>query len=501
MAAHNVGRNQRARSHDRAIVATGHSEALGLSRSVLNERYFEADQTTTSPGAAASRSKSLDNLTHPFGLSDSKLNQRYQRPSQPEALSKDSSSSPWVNALGLSTKTSLNDRYFSQPDLLGNKPGLLSEATAIDTLDQDLDQLDMGMKARHGHPRFVKSGGKRKDLKSSAMSDTSEAPSIASHVHRVRVPSQASDVDQFLDDLFSPVLDDGQTVDDGLSDAKSLAASMRGGGDQEPDQEVVAHLSRADSINSSDSTMSGMTKPHVLAPALRGNDGQPEEEAGAEARGGQADQIGFQPIQGQMSPIMSPPPMLMPTPILGGSHPASMTSPLMMPLQTPGGPGGQAMPSQAETSGSAMAFTYVPVPVYNMAGMTMPGVPGMAMATPRETSTPAAAAATGVPAATQPNVGSQGSPPSQPSSLDTQQAAYQQAFLQNAVAQNMQIQQQLMLQNQALTQLLQQSSTPGGAGGPMSSGSTNPSSLSTIMGTPSLPSMIPMSQYMQQQVH
>ena len=399
----------------------------------------------------------------------------------------------------------MNDRYFSQPDLLGNKPGILSEATATDKLDQDLDQLDIGLKAgRHGHPRFVKSGGKRRDLKSSAMSDTSEAPSIASHVHRVRVPSQASDVDQFLDDLFSPVLDDatGQTVDDGLSDAKSLAASMRGGGEDQldPDQEVVAHLSRANSMNSSDSNMSGLTKPHVLAPALKGNND--DEAAGTEtSSAGQTEQVGFQPIQGQMSPIMSPPPMLMPTPILGGSHPASMTSPLMMPLQTPGGPGGQPVGGgqPSETSGSAMAFTYVPVPVYNMAGMTMPGVPGMAMPTPRETSTPAAAAAGPMAAAAgSTSVGSQGSPPSQPSSLDTQQAAYQQAFLQNAVAQNMQIQQQLMLQNQALTQLLQQSSGP--AGGPMSASSTNPSSLSTIMGTPSLPSMIPMSQYMQQQV-
>jgi myosin-15 len=36
------------------------------------------------------------------------------------------------------------------------------------------------------------------------------------------VPSQASDVDQFLDDLFNPVLDQ-------LSDARSLAASIKGG--------------------------------------------------------------------------------------------------------------------------------------------------------------------------------------------------------------------------------------------------------------------------------
>lgn len=58
------------------------------------------------------------------------------------------------------------------------------------------------------------------------MSDTSEAPSLASHVRRVRVPSQASDVDQFLDELFSPVLDGNL---DELSDARSLAASIKGG--------------------------------------------------------------------------------------------------------------------------------------------------------------------------------------------------------------------------------------------------------------------------------
>jgi hypothetical protein len=37
---------------------------------------------------------------------------------------------------------------------------------------------------------------------------------------------------QFLDDLFMPVLD-GNMDADGLSDARSLAASMRGGGDSE----------------------------------------------------------------------------------------------------------------------------------------------------------------------------------------------------------------------------------------------------------------------------
>lgn len=63
----------------------------------------------------------------------------------------------------------------------------------------------------------------------SSISDTSEAPSLASHVRRVRVPSnvdQFSDVDQYLDDLFSPVLDGSL---DELSDARSLSTSIRGG--------------------------------------------------------------------------------------------------------------------------------------------------------------------------------------------------------------------------------------------------------------------------------
>lgn len=57
--------------------------------------------------------------------------------------------------------------------------------------------------------------------------DTSEAPSLASHVRRVRVPSQASDVDQFLDDLFSPVLEGSNMLDD-LSDVRSLVSNLKG---------------------------------------------------------------------------------------------------------------------------------------------------------------------------------------------------------------------------------------------------------------------------------
>merc|ERR1719410_1700728 len=50
------------------------------------------------------------------------------------------------------------------------------------------------------------------------------------------------------------------------------------------------------------------------------------------------------------------------------------------------------------------------------------------------------------------------SPPISSLSVDSQ-LAYQTTFLQNAVAQNMQIQQQLLMQNQALTALLQQTNS------------------------------------------
>merc|ERR1719400_380269 len=115
------------------------------------------------------------------------------------------------------------------------------------------------IKSQHAHK-------KRDGLRSSAMSDTSEAPSLASHVRRGRVPSQASDVDQFLDDLFMPVLDGN--IDDGLSDARSLAASMRGGGenkDKTVQAQTVLDLNR----------MGSFRRRSIL---LQGSDSEPEEE-------------------------------------------------------------------------------------------------------------------------------------------------------------------------------------------------------------------------------
>merc|ERR1719410_2718828 len=253
----------RSKSQDRLLSMPKDDKNFGLANSALNERYFNETKST--------RSKSLDNLlpNEMFGLSESRLNQRYLSQGNTlygrdgdddgsihmESISQRGGKQNWDD-IGLSN-TPLNDRYFSQPDLdrahqprsrrqseeleLGKLPRSNSDRQSkIDTEDIDLAQFEYPAERsetsnkRSGNMKFIKSqhAHRRRDgMRSSAMSDTSEAPSLASHVRRVRVPSQASDVDQFLDDLFMPVLDGN--IDDGLSDARSLAASMRGGGDQQ----------------------------------------------------------------------------------------------------------------------------------------------------------------------------------------------------------------------------------------------------------------------------
>lgn len=235
-------------------------------------------------------------------------------------------------------------------------------------------------------------------MRSSAMSDTSEAPSLASHVRRVRVPSQASDVDQFLDDLFMPVLDGN--IDDGLSDARSLAASMRGGADDDVSRATneILEFKRVGSIRrksvlpqvtecetdceSLDEELNNLTKVSKLVTMIQGG-GSPNPSQGAASPKKQSDftpitssAMGFHPIPGVISPHpisgMISPPLIMPTPIQGhqmfsmGSNMGAggVSSPLLMQAN-------ESNPNQP-----AMAFTYVPVPVYNLGGVGMPMMPG-----------------------------------------------------------------------------------------------------------------------------
>ncbi|XP_050093030.1 unconventional myosin-XV [Anopheles aquasalis] len=251
-------------------------------------------------------------------------------------------------------------------------------------------------------PRFVKSqyAGKRTagshslkyaeksefSVRSSAMSDTSEAPSLASHVRRVRVPSQASDVDQFLDDLFSPVLDGSL---DELSDARSLAASIRGSTVRSCEQFVDDLLATV----RTDGSLTDLERGEVIASATKGGTTHQAKNAG--------------PSNG--------------TPLTPGNSSGSSASLLMM---------GSVSPD-------------VVMPVFTIP----PGVDSTAY-----------------------------------------QQQMQRAFLQSAMAQNIQIQQQLIAQNQALQTLLTQQeggpSSPTGVSPKHSNSSGSPSAAGSANITP-----------------
>ena len=196
-----------------------------LSRSsALNERYFETDK---------SRSRSLDDL-----LAGDTVDEIIPHIPETEPLS----------TLGLS-ESRLNDRYHSSERLapiISKEPGTRYQKSQY-----------AGRRSAGSHSsKYVD----RSDYatRSSAMSDTSEAPSLASHVRRVRVPSQASDVDQFLDELFSPVLDGSL---DELSDARSLAASIRGGGEERHEFMEAPML---------DESLHNLSCAHILTSAIKG---------------------------------------------------------------------------------------------------------------------------------------------------------------------------------------------------------------------------------------
>ncbi|XP_073998346.1 unconventional myosin 10A isoform X4 [Rhodnius prolixus] len=405
-------------------VSKDHTTESGLSRkSALNDRYFEK------PG----RSRSLDNLLSPvvaptkpppsskldtLGLSHSRLNDRYhsmERIEESDHVVLDSDKLEEDNLESVSQRGE-NRKYSltgASSDVLVSDSQLEFDFPEVTTRSED----DRGSYIR-GHPRFIKSQytgkraapgshssrahietryGDKSEVKSSALSDTSEAPSLASHVRRVRVPSQASDVDQFLDDLFNPVLD-------GLSDARSLAPSTKGGTIRSQDDflnDIYDPLFKDSQLDSS-----------KLAQSIKG---------GGKGAGG----VGTQQNTGtnqtpngfSLSPIVGSSP-----PVLPGMAPLMMSPlPVFNPTVTGGG---TSYPSGFSLDPTAMG-SFMPIPIYNMQGLSLPP---------------------------------------QGSNNDPNMIAYQanlhRAFLQSAMAQNLQIQQQLLAQNQALQQLLQQQQQP-----------------------------------------
>ncbi|XP_069684998.1 unconventional myosin-XV isoform X7 [Periplaneta americana] len=485
-------------------------DSLGLSHSRLNERYHSMEKVNTSHNDVSILLNAVSNkeyMTKAEALLEEQLESVSQRgeSSHRKYSLLDNSRGGDQNLNGRSPSSGILDQLPS--DLLSGGNNHRD--------DLDFDYPDLSSQARSeddkgsyikGHPRFIKSqyAGKRAapgshssrayietrnseksdyGAKSSALSDTSEAPSLASHVRRVRVPSQASDVDQFLDDLFMPVLDGNL---DELSDARSLAASIKGGGDlnkNEGDAQRRRRLSNSSSLvddevatltgSSAASTLrwpSGrdesaenvddyitdlfkpifvnaslqrLTKAATLAGAIKGGGGMESHQT---PQSQTTTAFGFTPIANMTSPtpvmmsgMMSPPPMMMPTIPL--YTPAAQSSASLTYMGPAGGLAGAAqamaaMPQFYSAPMSADQTGFMPIPIYNMQGLSLPTFP-----TPGLT----------------PQAGQQqaGSP-----AVDPAVAAYQQnlqrAFLQSAMAQNIQIQQQLLAQNQALQQMLVQ---------------------------------------------
>ncbi|XP_033197728.1 unconventional myosin 10A isoform X1 [Bombus vancouverensis nearcticus] len=408
----------RKQSHEAMLESTTET---GLSRkSALNDRYFEKEKQ---------RSRSLDNLLQPevvsppvklanLGLSSSKLNERYH------SLERIGETSAVSNAEYMSRSEITQERKYSRITRT-TEPNIEEEDLTIDFEYPDIQSVSQTGRSEddkssyiRSQTRFIKSQypGKRAlpgsqssrayiekseyGVKSSAMSDTSEAPSLASHVRRVRVPSQASDVDQFLDELFMPVLDGNL---DELSDARSLAASIKGtkGDRSQSDAIILENLEKLDS-----QVKELKTVEDFIESIIKRNENEviTAKELSGKIKGG-----GNMDIPNQNTNFN-----------FGAITPGMMSPPMMMPMfSTP-----QQVPP-AQSTNMNMGPGFMPIPIYSMQGLSLPQYPN--------------------------------SPPNQSNDMMAYQQNLQRAFLQSAMAQNMQIQQQLLAQNQALQQLLVQS--------------------------------------------
>ncbi|RWS29427.1 myosin XV-like protein, partial [Leptotrombidium deliense] len=220
-------------------------QELGLACSALNDRYFASRQNLHKTSSLTGDSEHLDQLSKvasTFSLQDhsrvdvesNTQNYKPESPLRKPHLIRPSSRS---SSSSLSSSVSPGDMYSN---------------TTVD--ESELSNCNRD-KSNEMNNRYVKYSGRpiggqsryppythctkasidrsaNRDLdfcqapRSSGLSDTSEAPSLASHVKNVKIPSHTSDLDQYLDDLFNPVLDGNL---DELSDARSLAASIKGG--------------------------------------------------------------------------------------------------------------------------------------------------------------------------------------------------------------------------------------------------------------------------------
>lgn len=324
--------------------------------------------------------------------------------------------------------------------------------------------------SQRGGPRYIKSqySGKKAPpgshssrahieksefgVRSSAMSDTSEAPSLASHVRRVRVPSQASDVDQFLDELFSPVLDGNL---DELSDARSLAASIKGSADDfdnnDDDDDVGSYIEGLDEfmddvlgcLNSPDTDMSDAK---FIADKIKGGGHRDRTNSQGSSVLDQEVETLTNTTKSQNNTPSNDPSTNVDDYISDLFRPIFINDSLKNLAEKHNlvdsiKGGGTTHHQQNGASTSNYNFSSITTPIVSPQPLMVP-----MLGSPQEGF---------MPVFNLPNL------PGTPNGTDI--AAYQQnlqrAFLQSAMAQNIQIQQQLLAQNQALQQLLSQQAT------------------------------------------
>ena len=401
-------------------------EALSRN-SALNERYFDIEKV---------RSRSLDNLlSEPeptpltdLGLSQSKLNERYHS----------------VEQLNAPIKPVLaNSNYMSkQQEIEFEYPDVSSISTSNRGGPRYIKSQYSGKKAPPGsHSSRAQIEKSEFVVRSSAMSDTSEAPSLASHVRRVRVPSQASDVDQFLDELFSPVLDGNL---DELSDARSLAASIKGGNQNMYDNSSYLEQFFDDIFDCLDDDETKMSDAEYLISKIKGgghhhnspvsqNSSLLDKEV--ENLTSQKNEIGQEKNNGDVDDYISD----LFRPIFINDSLKALTEKHNLVDSIKGG-GTTHQPGGSGTS--AYNFPTMGTPLVNSPPLMMP-----MLSSPQESFMPMF------------NMNGIAMTPNASADIASYQQNLQRAFLQSAMAQNIQIQQQLLAQNQALQQLLTQQAT------------------------------------------
>lgn len=243
-------------------------QELGLATSALNDRYFSGNDLHKTSSLTEGSDSGPEAQNNVISLStfrnqnNSSVNENISKTNRTNMSSRPLPAEPGNEGQSGShiKKSHLNKPHLIRPSSRSSSSSISSEISSaeretdfrIESQTNGEELTEFNDKSNEQNSRYQKYGSKlgapvvnkhsltskayidrsvSRDseyqlIRGSAMSDTSESPSLASHVRNIRIPSHTSELDQYLDDLFNPVLDANL---DELSDARSLAASIKGG--------------------------------------------------------------------------------------------------------------------------------------------------------------------------------------------------------------------------------------------------------------------------------